>query len=362
MQPGKSFRDFRPGQPLDETLAILMAPPSRESPPRTDLLQHYFSMTLSKCYQSSGKQLSCISCHDPHFQPSHDEAPAYYRSKCLKCHTESSCTIPLATRQQNHPPDDCAGCHMPKRDVTVISHASLTNHRIVADPDEPFPDATFELTTPALPDLVHLDAIPGQPDSAPPLLTLLQGYGQLGTEHPEFLQRYFDVGKQLESAEPENISVLEALAARALMERTPESSARAIEYLDRAIENGSTTAWDFEQLGSVLLKEQRFPEAVSCLRKGIQAIPYDGELYGLLAEGYLALNQRSEAIATLTQALKLLPQNDFLRELLKQSEGGQSRRSRIESLANVTISRIPRSPRGGRRGTSPPPPFRRLSF
>ncbi|MGO9274942.1 MAG: tetratricopeptide repeat protein [Terriglobia bacterium] len=320
LQPGKSFRDFRPGRPLDDTLAILMAPPQRQSPPRSDLLQQYFSMRLSQCYRSSGGRLSCIACHDPHFQPSPREAPAYYREKCLACHTEASCTVPLATRRQNDPPDDCAGCHMPKRDAARISHSSLANHRIVVRPDEPLPDIVFHLTTPALPDLVHVDAIPGQPDSAPPLLTLLQAYRQLGVERPEFFPRYLDIGTQLEASEPDNTDVLEALAMRSLQQRSPAGDAAAVQYLNRAIARGSTNPWDFEQLGSWLLGSQRLPEAVACFEKGIQRVPYDDKLYGLLAETYLALNRPRQATGILTQALQLFPQMDSLRTLLNQAE------------------------------------------
>src|SRR2546429_2654476 len=54
------------------------------------------------------------------------------------------------------------GCHMPKRNVNVISHSVLTNHRIIADPNEPFPDVAYHMVTPELPDLVHLNASPGK--------------------------------------------------------------------------------------------------------------------------------------------------------------------------------------------------------
>ena len=58
LKPGKNHRDFRPGTPLDDTLSILIVPPKRDAPPQSDLLQHYFSMILSKCYRSSGGRLS----------------------------------------------------------------------------------------------------------------------------------------------------------------------------------------------------------------------------------------------------------------------------------------------------------------
>src|SRR5207244_4454741 len=166
LQPGKDYGDFRPGALLDDTLSIFLVPfertpsqatPTRQ-PPQDDLLEHYLSMRLSKCYRGSAGQLGCLSCHDPHVQPAEEEVPRYFRAKCLACHTESSCKVPLAARQAQSPPDNCIGCHMPKRNLKVISHSALTNHRIVAAADEPFPDAAFHMTTPALPDLVHLNA------------------------------------------------------------------------------------------------------------------------------------------------------------------------------------------------------------
>src|SRR5258708_6516902 len=33
LKPNKEYRDFRPGEPLDDTLSIFLVPPKRESPP-----------------------------------------------------------------------------------------------------------------------------------------------------------------------------------------------------------------------------------------------------------------------------------------------------------------------------------------
>ena len=77
LQPGKTEADFRPGTPLNRTVAILKAPidpQSTESP----LLEHYYSMTLSKCYRGSNGKLGCQNCHDPHVQPSAEEAPEIF--------------------------------------------------------------------------------------------------------------------------------------------------------------------------------------------------------------------------------------------------------------------------------------------
>ena len=79
----------------------------------------------------------------------------------MTCHTQPSCTLPTVERQRTAPADNCIGCHMPKRDVRVISHSSITNHRILARPDEPIPESDFHQTTAALPDLIHLNPVPG---------------------------------------------------------------------------------------------------------------------------------------------------------------------------------------------------------
>ena len=143
LQPGKFDSDFRPGTPLNETVAILKAPidpRSAESP----LLEHYYSMTLSKCYRARGGKFGCQNCHDPHFQPSQGEAPEYFRGKCLQCHTENSCTFDLQTRLAQKPADACSNCHMPKRAALTVSHSSLTEHRILRTAEEPYPDVAFK--------------------------------------------------------------------------------------------------------------------------------------------------------------------------------------------------------------------------
>jgi hypothetical protein len=320
LKAGKNYQDFRPGSPLDDTLAILMVPPRRDAPPQSDLLEHYFSMTLSKCYEGSGRKLSCITCHDPHVQPAKQEASRYFRLKCLSCHTEKSCAVPVAIRQRKNPPDDCSGCHMPKRDLREISHSMLTNHRIIRDSGEPYPDRAFHITTPALPDLVHLNAIPDQKDVGLPSITLLQAYGQLIGAHPEYRERYFALADKLRTSGPDDIFVLEALAYGALQNKDKKGTAEAIEYLNRAINRGSTFPADFEQCGSLLISAGRQAEAADLLQRGIRMIPHDGDLYLLLASSYMSQNKIREASDLLTHASQLFPENIAIRALLKESQ------------------------------------------
>jgi hypothetical protein len=319
LQEGKTYRDFRPGAELDDTLSIFLVPFGGESAPKDDLLEHYLSMRLSKCYLKSGGRLGCISCHNPHTQPSQQEAPAYFRQKCLACHTEKSCAVPLSLRQHKTPADDCAGCHMPKRDVTVISHSVLTNHRIVAEAEEPFPDVAFHMTTPQLPDLVHLSAKPAKQDVPLPL-TLLEAYGQVMLSHPEYRTRYWLVAEQLKDAQPENVQVLEALADESLQKKNAEGAALAIRYLEDAIHHGGTNPADFEELANLLVAANRQSEAVGILRQGMQLAPYDAELYRLSTTIYFALNKMQEACEVAARGRQRFPQDDAIRGLMKRCD------------------------------------------
>jgi tetratricopeptide (TPR) repeat protein len=206
---------------------------------------------------------------------------------------------------------------MPKRDVRVIAHAVLTNHRIVAQAEEPYPDAAFHMTTPQMPDLVHLSAIPVKRDEPASPLILLQAYGQLMTPNPEYRARYLALAKQLEAADSNNVDVLKALAALAREQKNDQATVR---YLDTAVKQGATSPETYEQLASLLIEMGRYQEASDALQRGIKQMPYDAMLYRLLGSSYISLHKNSEATALLQQAVQMFPQDAVLRKLLKDSE------------------------------------------
>jgi tetratricopeptide repeat protein len=318
LKPGKDFKDFRPGTPLDDTLSILMVPPKRESPPQSDLLEHDYSMMLSKCYRASGGKLGCITCHDPHVEASREEAPVYFRNKCMTCHSEKSCTLALDVRQHQQPSDDCAGCHMQKRYVQEISHSSITNHRILSRPDEPFPEAAFQQTTPTLPDLIHLNPVPGQKDTVPPLV-LLQAYGELADQHPEYLKRYFEVLEQLERTDPGNALVLAATGTRDLQAGKYEE---AVTNLRRALETGPRKTVLYTELADTLVKLDRSAEAAVVLRKAIGLDPFNSALQKTLIVRLIELKEYASARTALESYVERFPEDSFMRQMLARSQAG----------------------------------------
>ncbi len=317
LRTGKNFSDFRPGDPLDQTMSILMIPPKRESPPQADLLEHYYSMTLSKCYRASGERMSCISCHDPHVEPTREDAPEYFRKKCQACHTEKSCTFSLQARRQQHPADDCAGCHMKKRDVQEISHSSITNHRILARPDEPFPEVAFQQTTAALPDLIHLNPAPGRKGVPPPALVLLQAYGELMGKRPEFADRYFAVLSELERSDPGNPLVQGAIGNRELHAGKYQD---AVSHLQQALRDGPANTILYTDLAEGLIKLDRKIEAVAVLQKAAEVDPFNATLRKTLIVELIQAKDYAKARMEMEDYVKRFPEDSFMRQMLARAQ------------------------------------------
>ncbi len=333
LKPGKQFGDFRPGTPLDETLAIFKVRMKREAPPPSPLLEHYSGMVLSRCYRASRGRLRCITCHDPHRQPAGEEAVGFYRDRCLSCHTEASCRLPLKVRLQKTPPDDCQSCHMAKQPVRRIPHAILTSHWIVARRDEPYPEAAFQSTTPSsvrgegtpeLADLVHLSAIPGRETEPPPPLTLLLCYRALllRDRPPDFRPRYRELLDRLAQTRPNDPLVLSSLAQAALEDKQPDASTAALRYVSRAIEAGSRSPMDYLLLAQLLARGGRLEEAVQALRQGLQLAPYNSVFYQFMTIYLMKAGKDAEAFAAAQEGLALVPEDRFLRMLLTRAQAG----------------------------------------
>jgi hypothetical protein len=321
-QPGKTYQDFRPGTPLNRVLAILMVPPTRDNPPREDHVEHYYSMILSKCYQVSNEeqaagkrgaqQMRCTSCHDPHVQPTSAEAPTYFNGKCMSCHTEQSCKAPAVARQHTEPANNCVGCHMPKREGVAIAHTSLTNHRIVARPDEPFPDAAFEMTTEALPGLIYLDREPGE-NASPPSVTLLHAYDQLKDQNPAYVASYLKLLSELETSQPQNAIVQAALGHRALVAKQWD---QAVQHLQESLTLNPVQPAVYADLSAIAEQKGEAAEAVSMQQRAVTLDPYNAPLQKALVLRLIDAKRYPEAQAAMETYVDNFPEDDFMRKML----------------------------------------------
>jgi hypothetical protein len=312
--PGKTYDDFRPGKPLVETLAIVNLPLSQAG---TDLLEHHVSMKLSKCFRASRGNLSCLSCHDPHQQPDAAAAPSFYRARCLACHgsNQKPCRFSPTIRAAQNPPDNCVACHMPKRDIHVISHSALTNHRVPLRPDDiPPRDLPDSLTT-SLPGLLLLDATPGEHEL--PLSTRLQAYGELSAKVPELLAPYQSLLNEASTKLPDDPVVLSALGRRSFL----KGEAEAIGLMQRAVDTGTPGATTFLDLGEALDRAGLLDESAAALARGVAIYQYSMDLRKRLILAYIRQKKYTDARNSLEAYVQDFPQDSFMRALLEKATG-----------------------------------------
>jgi len=314
LQHGKSWEDFRPGTPLNDTAIILKAPidPRAEQSP---LLEHYYSMTLSKCYRESQGKMGCQSCHDPHVQPTQQQAPEYFRERCLRCHTDKSCTLDLQKRTAQQPADACTTCHMMRQPALTVSHSTLTDHRILRTPNEPYPKAAFTASLPGT-GFIHVNAVPGKPDKVP-AVALLKAYRQeLIRSRLEFKEYYFALLNRLEKSGNKDPFVLSAIAQQAA---SAGDLPKAIRYATEVIESGSTSDADFLLLDEFLARSGNLGGSIATLKKGLSVAPFSNSLYENLVTRQLAAGVLADAGTTLRKGLELFPEDSALRGLQQQA-------------------------------------------
>lgn len=314
LQPGRGHFDFRPGTWLNETVAILKLPMDPASPREADLLEHNASMALSRCFLATEGGLSCFSCHEIHNPPAEDAKAAYFQQRCLQCHQLSSCSLDPASRQSM----SCQACHMPRRDVAEISHSSLTSHRIVRAPGQPFPPEAFNQTTADLPELVHVNRPPGAGAESLPLMVRFRALGEMLARRPGFSDRYLELLAQVAEHHGGDPLVLAALGRKAKLEgRAPE----AIEYLAEAIEAGSQPPTTYDDLSGLLVEAGREEDSLPVLLQAVDAWPFNPRLRKMLALRYINLKRYREASENIRQFVELFPEDDFMRGLLRQIQG-----------------------------------------
>lgn len=310
-QPGKSQNDFRPGQWLVDTVAIFKIPAKLRDQKDTDLLEHHSAIKVSRCFRASGGKLSCLTCHDPHIQPVGEQANSYYRTKCFTCHTDASCRLPISARIKQAGSDNCITCHMPKRQVAVISHSALTNHRIPARPDEKFQPNEKNSD---IPDLILVNQ-PPRGETKLPEITVLRAYAELASQNGTYLRHYQAMLKDLSARRPQEPYVQAALGHQALAEgRTAE----AIEHLSLGLPLGETAV--LTDMAKALTAEGRLQDAVAYLKRAIEQESYNAALRKTLILDYINLRRYPEAKQQMQEYLEIFPGDSFMRGLLVQAQ------------------------------------------
>jgi hypothetical protein len=331
LQPGRNLGDFRPGEPLYRTLAIIKMPlgaEQREEANRLETLPPVRGtvstpqwwknslMELSKCYTATQGKLNCLTCHEIHKRPDDKQKVAYFRDKCLSCHGKSACSLTASERRRQSPQDDCVGCHMPKRGM-AIAHTASTSHRIVRRAGQPLPDSAFEPGPPELDGLIYLNGPEDGGRSLPPLAKLAI-YGALLNRNPALRRSYETVQDELSKSDPDNPVVLASLGRDALQRHDPN----AVKYLSRAFELNKEfpTTLLAADLAEALAAVGRSEEAAHLLERALERSPYASILYKSLMLRYAELRQAALLEAITRKYLDIFPGDAEIRALLQRLE------------------------------------------
>jgi hypothetical protein len=346
LYPGKTVMDYRPGEPLTETMAKLKLPIKPEQraeanelearPPVQGSLEQSIewknsALEMSACYQATHGQLTCGTCHSIHHEPKPEEEKTAYRAACLTCHTVKSCTLKPDDAKRVAVQDYCVQCHMEKRAVAGVAHSNDTKHRIVRYPGQPLPEVAFEQPAADLPGLLWVNRPESQADAHLPDVVQLEAYFTAARKDPSMWPLWFRKLKELSKSQPDDPAVLNSLGAVALAEKKDNVAAEG--YFARALKRGSEEPTTFMNLATALENLGRGQEAERTLEQGVAAYPYNGILAARLAQQYATDGQAAKARKLVERYRAVFPEDATVRETEKHLDG----------LANMDPLNLPSS-------------------
>jgi Tfp pilus assembly protein PilF len=345
---GLSTFDYRPGLPLHLFLSVFVRPADANE---MKFVGQVEQMHASRCFVSSAGKMGCSTCHDPHHFPSTQERVAYHRDRCLECHEQKPCSLPMTVRVRKSKPDSCIDCHMPAG-KSDIPHASVTDHRIVRQVEpqertEPAPGPRRPLDGRLVHfhrDLVRvddpevrrdlgiaqMDRIERYPDSTrrmlgeSALLLLEPALRTVDDDVPAWLAKanaLWASGRAHDAAEafdvllaksPRHEAALHGAATLAMEQERPDT---ASDYWERAIR---VNPWRYEfhyGLAAARAHRGNWTAAREECRQALRLNPFHGEVRKLLVRCCLAMGAKDEARSEFELLLALQPgQAEVLRK------------------------------------------------
>jgi predicted CXXCH cytochrome family protein len=297
---GRQLTDYRPGMPLTDYRIDYRLDTPRE---QMTVVGHIEQLRRSACYQKSDN-LTCLTCHDPHSREKPKNLIAFYRQKCLSCHTSRPCSIPQVKRLEKDATDNCAGCHMP-RGNTDIPHIAFTHHRIGRHGRQQAAHAGMIPELVPTDDVSHLSALDRQRN-------LGMGY-VIASQLPE-VSRYADVFLQraqdlLDAVYAAGIRDGETAAALTEIYRRKDPE-RAQEYARQVVEARDSPVFFRSQILNLLARSEiqagNCKSAVTRLEEAV-LLRRSAEDWRLLGVSYLEQGIPLKALPAFHQALAIRP-------------------------------------------------------
>ena len=297
---GKSLADFKTGDDLPGFVNYFVKASAEDGGGRA--ASQWEALLRSACRQAVGDKLTCTTCHDPHGSPAPAERVAYFRGKCLACHTDPKLAASHHPEQQ-----DCAACHMPTRATTDISHEQTTDHNIQGRPTA----TLLKLATLGEPAyrLVPVGAIdPGDRDFGLAYAQAAIGGNRAALKPAlEYLLR----------AETDGANDAELHTQLGLLEQMASQTTRAVEEYNRALmldPNDNTALGNKAVLDA---SSGKVVEAIHLLDRVLQNDPSQVSAALNLAFIECIEGRKNDARTALTNALRFNPDDPALRTFIR---------------------------------------------
>jgi predicted CXXCH cytochrome family protein len=325
-RPGRSDLDFRPGQDLDDIWTFLDIKRPITPDGRTHSVNHVQQMRESRCFSRSDGRFGCVSCHDPHSVPTKETLVSFYRSKCLKCHEETTCSETMDHRQQQG--DSCTACHMPARQSSNISHVTQTDHRVIREKTSNAGESTGDdASTLTLIDNQNHRLSPYERDRAVGLGAWAR-LTKTGHRPSRELAQFLD---KLVAQSPEDGPLLTALGSMAHQGNRPDL---ARGYLERASRIPAAEEAAIAELLDIFYESSDWENALQCANRLIEINPREFKGYALKADALSFMGKTSEGITAAQKALELNPSLISVRRWLAAAylSSGREPEARAEEI------------------------------
>lgn len=225
----------------------------------------------------------CGTCHNPHNEPT--EPVAYYRERCMLCHSKTSFASDHPDRTSN-----CIGCHMPKREAADGGHSAFTDHRIQREPQRGAGTDSPEI----VPEIV--------PWRKPPLEFVTRNLGMALTEY--------------------------GLAQRSTKQIL--SGYRTLTTVQQQFPQDSEM---YNTFGTALIVGRQYDEAVQAFALAVRFDPTSSPKEANLGQAYLAAGQETPGEQHLERAMELDPLNLSAVALLIDAYDKNGRSSKSDQLS-----------------------------
>ncbi len=333
--------DYRPGLPLHLFLMDFVDARSRRADNK--FVSSVEQMMASRCYAASREpnKLGCISCHDPHRQPTEAEKIAHYRDRCLHCHAEASCSLDISARRAKSPQDSCIACHMP-RTSSEVNHTATTDHHVPRKPDTPA-KVPIKQATPAASDLTPFAA--DRIDAKDEELSRNLGLAMIGMldrgPPPEFARQYAEQGLPLlEKAlkrDPKDWPAWEARGDALWVLERREEALTCYETILAARPDSERT---LERAGELALELNRPQTTQTYLERGLRINPWRWHFPYRLAIAHFRQGSWQPALKACQTAVRLepfrLPSRSLLVQCCLAAGESENARTEFETLRQLT--------------------------